>query len=109
MRGTVLGLPGRVKMPEERCDVTGIDHFDINWAGYQNDEKYVLVVMNHQEKVSVAVRLHEAHVDCYTRPPRILVGRGKEYSEIPVVKKGVQYFVDIPEKHTAVLIWDRIR
>ncbi len=109
MRGTVLGIPGRVKMPEERCDVTGIDHYDINWAGYQNDERYVLMVMNHQEKVTVLIRPHEAHLDIYTRPPRILVGSGSDYKEVPVVKKGVQYPVDIPQKGTALLIWDRIR
>lgn len=109
MRGTVLGLPGRVKMPEERCDVNGIDHYDINWAGYQNDWKHVLIVMNHQEKATVLVRPHEAHLDCYTRPPRILVGSGDDYAEAPVVKKGVQYFVDIPAKGTAILVWDRIR
>ena len=109
MRGTVLGLPGRVRMPEERCDVTGIDHYDINWAGYQNDEKYRLVVMNHQEKVSVAVRLHE-RMWTATR-----VRRGFSWAEArssascPRARKGVQYLVDIPEKSTAILIWDRIR
>lgn len=109
MRGTVLGEPGRVKMPEERCDVTGIDHFDVNWAGYRNDRAYVLMLMNHQEKTTVAVRPHEAHLDCYTRPPHILVSDGKECGEVAVIKKGVQYFVEIPAKATAILIWDRIR
>ncbi|MEI6914233.1 MAG: hypothetical protein WCL39_03790, partial [Armatimonadota bacterium] len=109
MRGTVLGLDGRVKMPEERCDVTGIDHYDINWAGYRNDQKYVLMVMNHQEKLTTAIRPHEAHLDIYTRSPRILVGSGDSFKEVAVVKKGVQYMVDIPAKGTALLIWDRIR
>jgi hypothetical protein len=109
LRGTVLGQPGRVKLPEEKCDVNGIDHYDINWVGYCNDTQYLLLVMNHKQKVTVAIRPHEAHLDVYCRPPRILVGNGKSYEEVKVVKKGVQYLVTIPEKQTALLIWDRIK
>jgi hypothetical protein len=108
-RGTVLGLPGRVKMPEERCDVTGIDHTDINWTGYCNDQKYVLLVMNHKEKCRVLIRPHEAHLDILTQPPHILVGSGRHYKEVKPIKNGVQYLVTIPANGTAVLIWDRIK
>ena len=109
LHGTILSQPGRVKMPEEKCDVNGIDHYDINWVGYQNDQKYLLLVMNHKEKVTVAIRPHEAHLDVYCRPPRILVGNGKSYKEVEVVQRGVQYLVDIPAKQTALLMWDRIK
>jgi hypothetical protein len=108
-RGTVLGLPGRVKMPEERCDVNGIDHIDINWAGYSNDEKYILLVMNHKEKCRVMIRPHEAHLDIFTKPPHILVGNGRNYKETRPVRNGVQYLVNIPADGTAILIWDRIK
>lgn len=109
LRGTVLGESGRIKMPEEKCDVNGIDHYDINWVGYSNDLNYALLVMNHKERVRVAIRPHEAHLDVYTRTPRILIGSGKAYEPVPVVKKGVQYFVDIPAKANAILVWDRIK
>jgi hypothetical protein len=109
LRGMVLGAPGRVKMPEERCDVHGQDHYDINWVGYQNDRQYALLVMNHQEKVRVAIRPHEAHLDVYRCPPRILVGNGRDYREVKAVKKGVEYLVDLPEKGSALLVWDRIK
>ena len=108
-RGTVLGRPGRVKMPEEKCDVNGIGHYDINWVGYQNDEKYMLLVMNHKQKLTVAIRPHEAHLDVYTRPPHILVAGGKGFAVAKVVKKGVQYMVDIPAGGTALLVWERVR
>jgi len=107
-RGTVLGLPGRVKMPEERCDVAGIDHTDINWTGYCNDQKYILLVMNHKEKCRVMIRPHEAHLDILTQPPQILVGSGSNYKEVKPVRNGVQYLVTIPADGTAILIWDRI-
>jgi hypothetical protein len=109
LRGTVLGSPGRIKMPEERCDVNGIDHIDINWVGCSNDDKYVLVVMNHKEKCRVMVRPHEAHLDVLTRPPRLLVGKGPDYEEANPVRDGVQYQVTIPAGATALLIWDRIK
>ncbi|HWB07556.1 MAG TPA: hypothetical protein VG796_31325 [Verrucomicrobiales bacterium] len=111
MRGTVLGQSGRVKMPEERCDVTPMDHIDVNWAGYQNDTQYVLMLMNHQEACAVAVRPHEAHLDVWTRLPRILISGEKEgdWREIPVEKRGVQYSVNLPAKGTALLVWERIR
>ena len=109
LRGTVLGASGRIKMPEEKCDVNGIDHYDINWVGYSNDLKYALLVMNHKEKITVAIRPHEAHLDVYTRAPKILIGNGRTYKPTPVVKKGVQYFVDIPAKGNAILVWDRIK
>lgn len=109
LRGTVLGHPGRVRMPEEKIDITGMDHYDINWTGYQNLDNYALLVMNHKEKVTVAIRPHEAHLGVYTRAPRVLVGDGKAYRETKVAKKGVQYLVDIPEKGSAILIWDRIK
>jgi len=109
LRGTVLGLPGRVKMPEERCDVTGIEHYDINWTGYENDDSYVLLVMNHKEKLTVLVRPHEAHLGVFTKPPRILVGGARAFKPVSVVKRGVQYSVDIPAGGTALLVWERIR
>lgn len=108
-RGTVLGESGRVKMPEEKCDVAGIEHYDVNWVGYENDAKYVLLVMNHKEKLTVAIRPHEAHLDVYCREPRILVSAGKGFVEAKIVKKGVQYMVAIPAGGTALLVWDRIR
>jgi len=108
LRGTVLGRPGRVKMPEERCDVTGIDHYDINWVGYQNDSHYVLLIMNHKQRVRVAVRPHEAHLGCYTRPPHVvIVGDGQSRGLNPR-RTGVQYLVDIPQNGTALLFWDRM-
>jgi hypothetical protein len=96
-------------MPEEKCDVTGIEHIDINWVGCQNDMQYVLVIMNHKEGVTVMVRPHEAHLDVYTRTPRVLVGSGQEYREVRVSKRGMQYQLDIPKKATALMVWDRIR
>jgi hypothetical protein len=65
--------------------------------------------MNHQEKVTVAIRPHEAHLDVYTKLPKILIGNGRTYKPVPVVKKGVQYFVDIPAKANAILVWERIK
>jgi len=109
MRGTVLGESGRVKMPEERCDVTGIDHYDINWAGYCNDDRYVLLVMNHKEKTTVAIRPHEAHLEVYTRPPRVLVGSGRDYAPAKIVRRGAQYMVAVPANANAILVWDRIK
>lgn len=108
-RGTVLGEPGRIKMPEERCDVNGIDHYDINWVGYANDESYALLVMNHKEKTTVAIRPHEAHLEVYIRAPRIFVGAGKAYDEVKPIKRGVQYMVDVPAGANALLVWDRIK
>ena len=110
LRGTVLGGSGRIKMPEEKCDINGIEHYDYNWVGYQNDQYYVLLLMNHKEKLTLHVRPHEAHLGIYSRPPRILVSDNKAgYQEAPVVKKGVQYELTLPEKGTALLIWDRIK
>ena len=109
LRGTVLGATGRIKMPEEKCDVNGIEHYDINWVGYQNDRKYMLLIMNHKESLTVAVRPHEAHLDVYNRPPQILIGDRKTFHEAPVVKQGVQYMVTIPKGETALLLWNRIK
>jgi len=109
LRGAVLGDSGRVKMPEERCDVTGIDHYDINWIGFENDYKYALLVMNHKHKTRVAVRPHEAHLGIYCRPPRILVGNSGRYQEITLTRQGAQYLVDIPARSNALLVWDRIK
>ena len=107
-RGTVLDAPGRVKMPEEKCDVQGVGHIDINWAGFENDQKYMLVVMNHKEALKVMVRPHEAQLDLKTKAPQILVGDGKEYKPVEVKKEGVQYVVDLSAKGTALLVWDRL-
>jgi len=96
-------------MPEERCDVNGIDHYDINWAGYCNDDRYVLLVMNHKEKTTVAIRPHEAHLEVYTRPPRALVGTGREYAPAKVVRRGAQYMLAVPANANAILVWDRIK
>jgi len=109
LRGTVLGAPGRIKMPEEKCDVHSYEHYDINWVGYQNDLKYVLLVMNHKEAVRVAVRPHEAHLDVYSRPPRILIGDKDQWREVSVTKEGIQYLIKIPENGNALLVWDRIK
>ena len=108
-RGTVLGEPGRVKMPEEKCDVSGIEHHDINWVGYQNSSKYALLVMNHKQELTVAIRPHEAHLDVYCRPPRILVGSARAYKELKPQKKGEQYTVDMPANASAILVWERMR
>jgi hypothetical protein len=109
LRGTVLGAPGRVKMPEEKCDVAGIEHTDVNWTGYQNDGQYVLLVMNHGAPLSVMVRPHEAHLDAWNRPPQVLVGSGGVLKDEPVKRQGVQYVVRLPREGTALLIWDRIK
>jgi hypothetical protein len=109
LRGSVLGKLGRVKMPEERCDVTPIDHLDVNWTGYRNDDDYMLLVMNHQQETSVAIRPHEAHLDVFTKPPKVLIGADGVFKQVPADKRGIQYFVDIPAKGTAILIWERIR
>ena len=69
LRGTVLGEGGRVKMPEEKCDLVGLEHHDFNWVGYQNDRRYMLLVMNHKEAVNVLVRPHEAHLGVYHQYP----------------------------------------
>jgi len=127
----VLGAPGRVKMPEEKCDVQGIDHIDINWVGYQNDDRYMLLIMNHHEKTTVMVRPHEAHLGVYTRPPQVLVGRGEEkgsgsfprngpegasqkmnltpFLPAKVTRRGVQYEFEIPDQATALLVWDAMK
>ncbi len=65
--------------------------------------------MNHKGKVAVLVRPHEAHLDVFTRPPRILVGSGKDYREVKAVKRGMQYVVRIPANGTAVMVWERIK
>ncbi len=109
LKGTVLGAPGRIKMPEERCDVVGVDHYDINWVGYYNDAKFALLVMNHKERTRVMIRPHEAHLDIYTRPPRIMIGKGKAYAEAKVTKQGINYVLDIPAGGNALLVWDRIK
>jgi hypothetical protein len=109
LRGTVLGAPGRIKMPEEKCDFTPFEHYDINWIGCQNDYQYALVLMNHKETVRVAVRPHEAQLDVYTRVPRILVKNGTEWKVVVPEKDGIQYMVSVPEKGTAIMIWDRIK
>jgi len=109
LRGLVLGAAGRVKMPEERADIHGVQHYDFNWIGCQNDAKYVLIVMNHKERVTVAVRPHEAHLGVYTRKPKVVVGISGAFREVPVVKTGVEYLVNIPSKGTAIFIWDRIK
>ena len=110
LRGSVLGKPGRVLMPQDRVDVTPIEHIDVNWTGYRNDDDYVLQVMNHQEKTGVYLRPHEAHLDIYTLAPRVLVAEhGGEYKELPVEKRGVQYYVELPAQGTALFIWKRIR
>jgi hypothetical protein len=109
LRGTLLGQPGRVKMPEEKCDVNGLEHYQINWVGYQNHQQYALVVMNHKEAVTVAVRPHEAHLDVYSRAPRILVSTGEQFREIPAARRGVQYLIEIPARDTALLVWERIK
>ena len=96
-------------MPEEKCDVNGIEHYQINWVGYQNPQHYALLVMNHKEALTVAVRPHEAHLDVYSRPPRLLVGAGGFFREVPAARKGVQYLVEIPAGGTALLVWERIK
>jgi len=107
--GTVLGFPGELRMPYERCDIAGVNHTEVTSAGYLNDEKFVLMLMNQGKSTPIMVRPHEAHLDIYTRAPRVLVGGGKGFKEIPAVRKGVQYWVDVPERSTALMIWDRIR
>jgi hypothetical protein len=109
LRGTLLGAPGRVKMPEEKCDVNGFEHYDINWVGYQNQDQYCLLLMNHKEQVTVAVRPREAHLDVYSRPPRLLVGGDGKFRELSATKKGIQYLIDLPPCGTALLIWQRIK
>ncbi len=109
LRGTVLGAPGRIKMPEEKCEVHSYEHYDINWVGYQNDLQYALLVMNHKQTVRVAVRPHEAHLDVYSRPPRILVGAPDQWREVSARKEGIQYVIEIPENGNALVIWDRIK
>ncbi|MHB8952678.1 MAG: LamG-like jellyroll fold domain-containing protein [Pirellulaceae bacterium] len=109
LRGTVLGEEGRVKMPEDKCDLTGLEHYDFNWIGYQNERCYMLVVMNHKEAINVLVRPHEAHLGVYTGTPRVLVGSGGAFDQIDASRAGVNWRVEIPPAGTAMLIWDRIR
>lgn len=109
LRGTVLGEPGRVKMPEERCDLMGLEHHDFNWVGYQNDQRYVLLVMNHKEPLTVTVRAREAHLGVYTRPPQVLVGAGAAFHRADAAAEGINWRVDIPAGGTVLLIWDRLR
>jgi hypothetical protein len=110
LRGTVLGEAGRIRMPEERCDVQPVEHIDVNWVGAGNDRQYLLVLMNHQEDVTVLVRPHEAHLGVYSRQPRILVAPpGGDYRPCPVSRRGVQYEIRLPARGTALLVWDRIR
>jgi hypothetical protein len=78
-------------------------------VGYQNREQYALLVMNHKEAVTVAIRPHEAHLDVYSRPPRLLIGAGGKFRELPAARKGVQYLVEIPAQGTAMLVWERIK
>jgi hypothetical protein len=109
LRGTLLGQPGRVRMPEEKCDVNGLEHYQINWVGYQNQQQYAMLVMNHKEAVTVAIRPHEAHLDVHSRPPRLLVGAGGKFREVQAARKGVQYLVAIPVQGAALLVWERIK
>ena len=89
--------------------MNGLEHYQINWVGYQNQQQYALLVMNHREAVTVAIRPHEAHLDVYSRPPRLLVGAGGKFSEVSAARKGVQYLVEIPAQGTALLVWERIK
>jgi hypothetical protein len=109
LRGSVCSQAGRVKMPEERCEVSGIEHIDVNWVGYQNDEQYMLLIMNHKEPVTVAVRPREAHLGVTTKPPQVLISDGGAYRVEKVEKRGTQYEVHIPERGTALLVWERMR
>jgi hypothetical protein len=108
LRGTVFSQPGRVRMPEERCEVSGIEHTDVNWVGYGNDEQYVLLIMNHKEPLTVAVRPHEAHLGVCAKSPQLLVSGGGEYRPAEIVTRGTQYEVSIPERGTALLVWERM-
>jgi hypothetical protein len=83
--------------------------YQINWVGYQNQNQYALLVMNHKEAVTVAIRPHEAHLDVYSRPPRLLVGTGGKFREVPAARKGVQYLVELPAQGTGLLVWERIK
>ena len=96
-------------MPEEKCDVTPLDHLDINWVGYENADHYALLVINHKEQVTVAVRPHEAHLGCYSRPPQVAIGAGQEWQAIPTDQRGLQYFVNIPIGQNALFVWDKIK
>ncbi len=108
-RGTVLGAPGRVKLPESKCDITSFEHYDINWVGYQNDLQYALLVMNHKEAVRIAVRPQEAHLDVYTKPPKLLISDQGKWREVEAHKDGIQYIVEVPAEGNALFIWDRIK
>ena len=105
----MLGAAGRIKMPEERCDVTPFEHGDVNWVGYRNDASYVLLLMNHKEQVTVAVNPHEGHLDVYTRVPRLLVSDGRQWNAVEPARKGMQYMVELPAGGSALLIWERIK
>ena len=105
----MLGEVGRVKMPEEKCDLAGMEHHDFNWVGYQNDRRYVLLVMNHKETVNVLVRPHEAHLGVYAGTPHILVGSGGAFHQIDATRAGINWQVEIPQGGTAMLIWERIQ
>ena len=97
-------------MPEEKCDVNGIDHYDINWVGYQNDAKYAPAGDEPQGEA------HSRRSPARGAPGRLQPPaahpdrvRAKATSEAPVDKAGVQYMVDIPAGGTALLVWDRIK
>jgi hypothetical protein len=83
--------------------------FDFFHQFYCNDQKYVLLVMNHKEKCRLMIRPHEAHLDILNQPPHILVGSGSHYKETKLVRNGVQHLVNIPADATAILIWDRVK
>jgi len=109
LRGELLGSPGRVKMPEEKCDIAGVEHADINWVGYENDTQYALLMMNHGESVGVLVRPHEAHLGVDSRQPRLLVGTKGRSLEQTAKRQGAHYLIRLPREGTALLVWARMR
>ena len=106
-RGTVMGEPGRVLMPEEKCEVLSLGHNDINWIGYQNSRKFALLVLNHKEQSSVIIKPNPAQLGLDPNSVRILIGSGKSYRQAKFAKVGSGLKITIPKGETALLVWDR--
>ena len=66
-------------------------------------------IETYYEAVRVAVRPHEAHLDVYSREPKIEIGGNKQWRQVAATRDGIQYMVEIPAQASAMLVWDRIK
>jgi hypothetical protein len=60
--------------------------------------------MRHKEEATVAGRPHKAHLDVYTRAPRLLVNEGRQWDTVEPTRKGLQYILELPAGVSALLM-----